>query len=116
VTRARIARQVRHPLMDRDLIEMAEHIARTTGGDVEAALRRLDEVDELIRDIAANPASGARLAGPLSNWLVRHGGRGRRVTIVFRAEAEAGVLYIALVAFGGRNWMAEAEGRQRFGR
>ena len=110
--RARITRQVRHPLVDRDLIAMVEHIVETTGGDIEAAARRLDEVDALLREIAANPASGARL----SDWLARHGGRGRRIRIVFRADLDAGVLHVALVAFGGQDWMTMAEERRGFGR
>ena len=93
---------------------MADHTVTVTGGDVSAARRRLDEVDALIRDVAANLTSGARLSGALSDWLVRHGGRGRRLTVVFRADLEAGVLYVALVAFGGRDWMAETEGRRAF--
>lgn len=93
---------------------MIEHIVQTTGGDVEAAGRRLDEVDALLREIAANPVSGARLSGDLSDWLARHGGRGRRITIVFRADVEVGVLYIALVAFGGQDWMTAAEERRGF--
>jgi len=47
---------------------------------------------------------------------VRHGGRGHRLTIVFRADSERDVLYVALVAFGGQNWMAEGTSRKSFGR
>lgn len=114
--RPRITRQVRHPLADQDPIAMVEHIVESTGGDIEAAARRLDEVDALLREIAANPTSGARLSGDLSDWLARHGGRERRVTIVFRADLDAGVLYVALVAFGEQDWMTAAEERSRFGR
>ncbi len=99
-------RQSKHPLVERDLIGIVEHIVETTQGDFDAAARRLDEVDDLIRDIAANPASGMRLAGPLEGWLVRHGGRGHRLTIVFRADLQRDVLQIALVAFGGQDWVS----------
>ena len=80
--------------------------------DFGAADRRLAEIDALLGDIAANPASGVRLAGPLKGWLVRHGGRDQRITIVFRPDLGRDVLYIALVAFGGQNWPAEVEHRR----
>ena len=99
-------RQSKHPLVERDLIGIVEHIVDVTQGDFDAAGRRLDEIDALIRDIAANPTSGMRLTGPLGGWLVRHGGRGHRLTIVFRADLERDVLQIALVAFGGQDWVS----------
>jgi plasmid stabilization system protein ParE len=107
-------RQVLHPLVRRDVIGIFDHVLATTQGDLRAAERRLDDVDDLIRSIAANPASGVRLAGPLSGWLVRHGGRGHMITVVFRADLEARLLYIAFIGFGGRNWLEEAEGRRGF--
>ena len=77
-------RQSRHPLVERDLIGIVEHIVEVTNGDFAAAERRLDEIDALLRSIAANPSSGIRLSGALEGWLVRHGGRGNRLTVVFR--------------------------------
>ena len=44
---------VRHPLVDQDLAALVDHIVEVTGGDFDAAGRRLDEVDELIADISA---------------------------------------------------------------
>lgn len=98
--------QSKHPLVERDLAGIVEHIVEVTQGDFDAAARRLDEIDALIRDIAANPTSGMRLTGPLDGWLVRRGGRGHRLTIVFRADLERDVLQIALVAFGGQDWVS----------
>ncbi len=74
---------VRHPFLERGLIGMVDHIVDVTDGDVTAAERRLDEVDAFLDSIASNPISGARLSGKLRGWLVRHGGSGQRVTIVF---------------------------------
>ncbi|OIQ78876.1 hypothetical protein GALL_394150 [mine drainage metagenome] len=105
-------RQSKHPLVERDLIGIVEHIVDVTQGDFDAAGRRLDEIDALIRDIAANPTSGMRLTGPLGGWLVRHGGRGHRLTIVFRADLERDVLQIALVAFAGQDWVSLGTERQ----
>lgn len=105
-------RQIRHPLVERDLIGIADHIVDVTGGDYDAAYRRLDEIDDLLRAIAANPLSGNRLAAPLDGWLVRHGGRDHRLTVMFRPDPEAEILFIALVAFGGRDWMALAADRK----
>jgi len=105
-------RQIKHPLVDKDLIGIVEHIVEVTQGDFDAALRRLDEVDALLRDIAANPTSGMRLAGTLDGWLVRHGGRGNRLTIVFHPDIPRDVLQIALVAFGGQDWVGIGEGRK----
>jgi plasmid stabilization system protein ParE len=99
-------RQSKHPLVERDLIGIVDHIVEVTQGDFNAAARRLDEIDDLIRDIAANPMSGMRLTGPLDGWLVRHGGRGHRLTIVFRADVQRDLLQIALVAFGGQDWVS----------
>jgi plasmid stabilization system protein ParE len=106
-------RLIRHPLVNRDLAALVDHIVETTQGDFAAASRRLDEVDNLLAEIAANPLSGMRLAPPLDGWLVRHGGRGHRITIVFRAESD--ILYIALVAFGGQDWMSGGAARRQFG-
>jgi plasmid stabilization system protein ParE len=98
-------RIVRHPFVERDLIGMVEHIVDVTQGDVAAAERRLDEVDALIASILESPRSGVRLYGALSGWLVRHGGTGHRLTIVFRPDMETGAIYLALIAFGGRDWI-----------
>ncbi|TRD16126.1 type II toxin-antitoxin system RelE/ParE family toxin [Palleronia caenipelagi] len=97
-------RLLRHPLVERDLIGIADHIVETTEGDIAAAERRLDEVDALVADILSNPLSGTCLHGDLEGWLVRHGGRGHRLTIVFRTDVDAETLFMALIAFGGRNW------------
>jgi len=108
-------RLIRHPWVGRDLVALVDHIVEVTQGDFAAAARRLDEVDALLAAILASPGSGMRLAAPLEHWLVRHGGRGHRLTIVFRADAERDVLYIALVAFGAQDWIAEGEVRKEFG-
>ena len=107
-------RVVRHPLVQRDLEALVDHIVETTQGGFAAASRRLDEVDDLLADIIANPFSGTRLASPLDGWLVRHGGKGRRITMVFRADPEGGQIHVALVAFGGQDWMAEGASRRAF--
>lgn len=107
-------RFVRHPFFERDLIGIVDHIVEVTDGDVAAAERRLDEVDALLQAIASNPTSGTRLSGKLDGWLVRHGGSGHRLTIVFKPEVEAGTIYLALVAFGGRDWMRRATARKTF--
>jgi hypothetical protein len=107
-------RIVRHPLVDQDLAALVNHIINVTGGDINAARRRLDEVDDLIADITANPMSGVRLASPLDGWLVRHGGRGHRLTVVFRADLNKNCVFVALVAFGWQDWITEGETRRSF--
>ena len=107
-------RQVRHPLVEQDIIAIAEHIVETTDGNIVAAERRLDEIDDLLKGIAGNPFSGVRLSGSLEGWLVRHGGRDYRITIVFRPDAIAQCLYIALVAFGGQDWLTKGPARLEF--
>jgi len=99
-------RQSKHPLVERDQVGIVEHIVEATQGDFDAAARRLDEIDAPILDIATNPRSVMRLTGPLDGWLVRHGGRSHRLTIVFRADLERDVFQIALVAFGGQDWVS----------
>jgi plasmid stabilization system protein ParE len=76
---------------------MCSRVPATPG----AAARREREIAALVASIAANPHSGARLGGRLRGWLVRHGGRGRMVTVVFRPADEAGAVLIAMVAFAG---------------
>ena len=93
---------------------MVDHIVEITGGDLDAAGRRLDEVDDLIADISASPMSGVRLAPPLEGWLVRHGGRGHRLTVVFRADLATDCVLVALVAFGGQDWITEGKTRKSF--
>jgi len=107
-------RFVRHPFFERDLIGIVDHIIEVTDGDVAAAARRLDEVDALLEAIVSNPNSGVRLTDKLDGWLVRHGGAGHRLTIVFKPDVEAAKIYLALVAFGGRDWMRLASARQVF--
>jgi hypothetical protein len=107
-------RVLRHPLVDRDLVALVDHIIEVTGGDFAAAGRRLDEIDEMMADIESSPSSGVRLAAPLDGWLVRHGGRGHRLTVVFRPDLERDCIFVALVAFGGQDWMAEGKARKSF--
>ena len=107
-------RQVRHPLVRRDVMGIVDHILGATQGNLAAAGRRLDEIDDVLRAIADSPASGVRLDGPLAGWLARHGGRGQMITVVFRSDVEAGLRYVALIAFGGRNWLDKATDRRRF--
>ena len=109
-------RIVRHPLVEQDLAALVDHIIDVTSGDFDAAARRLDEVDDLIADISSNPMSGVRLAPPLDGWLVRHGGRGHRLTVVFRADLNKNCVFVALIAFGGQDWMTESEARKSFSR
>jgi plasmid stabilization system protein ParE len=89
---------------------MCSRVPATPG----AAARREREIAALVASIAANPHSGARLGGRLRGWLVRHGGRGRMVTVVFRPADEAGAVLIAMVAFGARDWMGAMDGRRDF--
>lgn len=96
------------------LLGLVDNIIKTTQGNFAAAARRLDEIDAHLEEIAASPASGRRLSPPLDGWLVRHGGRGHRITIEFKASLELDALYIALVAFGGQDWIAEGETRKTF--
>ena len=105
---------IRHPFFERDLIGIVDHIVEVTDGDVATATRRLDEVDALLESIASNPNSGVRLNGKLDGWLVRHGGAGKRLPMVFKPDVDAGQIYLALVAFGGRDWMRLASARQVF--
>lgn len=99
-----------HPLVRRDLRELARHVADVSG-DPRAAERRLDQVDDLLADTLRNPNSGAPLSSAPPGWRVRHGGAGRRITIVFRLTEAGDCLQIALVAFGGQNWMDAAPKR-----
>ncbi|KIC39836.1 hypothetical protein RA27_17455 [Ruegeria sp. ANG-R] len=107
-------RFVRHPFFERDLIGIVNHIVEVTEGDTAAALRRLDEIDTLLEAIVEEPTSGVRLEGKLDGWLVRHGGAGHRLTIVFKPDIDTATIYLALVAFGGRDWMKLAANRQVF--
>jgi len=107
-------RFVRHPFFERDVIGIVDHIVEVTDGDVAAASRRLDEVDALLEAIASNPNSGVRLNAKLDGWLVRHGGAGQRLTIVFKPDMDTEVIYPALVAFGGRDWIKLASARRVF--
>jgi plasmid stabilization system protein ParE len=104
-------RILRHPLVTRDIRGIAEHVLDISG-DPAAARRRLHQIDDLLRSIGEAPTSGARLSGALAGWRVRFGGPDQRLSVVFRTDVEAGTIYIALVAFGGRDWMGLARARQ----
>lgn len=99
-----------HPLVSRDIDEIAFFIYQTAGSR-DAAIRRLQEVDALRRDVISNPLSGVRLDGRLTGCLVRHGGRDNRLTIIWRPEPEHNRTRILMVAFGGRDWMGQAPER-----
>ena len=103
---------VPHPLLERDIIGMAEHVFRVTG-DPEAARRRLAETRALIGDIMREPALGSRLGEQAEGWRIRHGARDRRISVVFRHDPEADRLYLALVAFGGQDWTTRLAARTR---
>lgn len=107
-------RLVRHPFVERDLIGMVDHIVEVTRGDIAAAERRLDEVDALIASILDNPSPGVRLGGALSGWLVRHGGTGHRLSVVFQPDMAKRMVFLALVAFGGRDRVRLAALRRSF--
>ena len=103
-------RIVPHPLLEQDIVGIAEHV-HAVSGDAAAALRRIAEVRDLIAAIADEPGFGVPLDGDLAGWRVRHGGTGRRITVVFRHDAGRGALYVALVAFGRQDWEERAAGR-----
>lgn len=106
-------RIVPHPLIERDIVGIAEHVF-TVSGDAAAARRRISEVRDLIAAIVDQPGLGVALGDGLSGWRVRHGGGGRRITVVFRHDTEADRLYVALVAFGGQDWQGHASKRTDF--
>ena len=83
-----------HPLLERDIVGMAEHIF-SVSGDGAAARRRVLEISDLIQAIAAERGLGAPLDGKLAKWCVRHRGQGRRNT-------DVDAVYVALVTFGGQ--------------
>lgn len=97
------------------MIELVDHIVEVTQGDFAAAARRRDEFDDLLKDIAGNPRSGMRLSEPLGGWLVRHGDRGHRITIVIRADPGRDELCVVLVVFGGQDRITEGAARREFG-
>ena len=105
---------VPHPLLERDLVGIAEHVFAVSG-DGAVARKRISGARALIQAIAADPRLGTTLDGGLAGWRVRHGGQGRRITVVFRHHTALDAIFVALVAFGGRGWEAYAAGRSRFG-
>lgn len=96
-----------HPHVGRDLQAIAEHVA-TVSGSRAAAGRRLDEIDKLVAEIGRSPNSGARIG---NGWLVRHGGAGQKITIVFRLDDSRDCVQIAIIAFGRQNWEPKASQR-----
>lgn len=103
-------RIARHPLVRRDLRELARHVADVSG-DPAAAGRRLDQVDARLTDILANPGLGSFLSAELPGWRVRHRGADREIPVVFRLAEAGDCLQIALVAFGGQDWVDTAPDR-----
>ncbi|CTQ49448.1 type II toxin-antitoxin system RelE/ParE family toxin [Jannaschia donghaensis] len=97
------------------MVGTVDHITKMTEGDYDAAFRRLNEVDTLLRSVLENRTFRAHLRGKLDNWLVRHGGSGQRLKGVFQPDLGDDVIYLAMVAFGGRDWMKAAVGRRAFG-
>ena len=99
-----------HPLVTRDIDEIAFFVFETSGSR-DAAIRRLREIDALRRDIIARPLSGVRLDGLLSGCLARHGGRDNHLTIVWHPDTGRNRARILMVALGGKDWMGRAPER-----
>ena len=104
-------RIVPHPLLERDIIGMAEHV-HAVSGDGNAVRRRIVEARELLGGVQDNPNLGAPLAGKLAGWRVRHGGKHRQISVVYRHDTKTNRLYLALVAFGEQDWMGRVTGRR----
>ncbi len=64
------------------------YIVEVTDGDAAAALRRLDEIDLQLEAILGKPTSVVHLEGKLDGRMVRHGGGGHHLTIVFKPDTE----------------------------
>lgn len=95
-------------------METVDHMVAVTGGDVAGARRRPGEVDALIPDIAADPTSAGAFPGrrrPGSCVMADGGGIPRWCS---GPTWKAGVLRMAIVASGGRDWMTEAGGWRAF--
>ena len=105
-------RIVAHPLLERDLIDIATHVFLISQ-DAAAARRRIAEARELLAKIAENPALGAWVDTGVPGWRVRHGGRGRLLSVVYRHDPEADLLMLAMVAFAGQDWTTQARLRRR---
>lgn len=86
---------------------MAQHVAVNSQSKA-AARKRLQEVEALIKNIQAAPVSGNRLD---NGCLVRHGGAGRMITVVFRPNLARNTIQIAIVAFGGKDWVSRIPNR-----
>jgi len=99
-----------HPLVTRDIDEIAFFIYQTSGSR-DAAIRRLQEIDALRRDVIARPLSGVRLDGRLAGCLARHGGRDNSLTIVWHPKREENRARILMIAFGGKDWIGQAPER-----
>lgn len=66
-------RIVPHPLLERDIVGIAEHV-HAVSGDAAAARRRVAEVRDLIAAFVEEPGLGAKPGGPPNGWCVWHGG------------------------------------------
>lgn len=103
-------RIVPHPLLESDIIAMAEHVYAVSG-DADAARRRIAEARALLDSVRDDPDLGRPLSGELAGWRVRHGGQRRQISVVYRHDAAMDCLYLALVTFGGQDWTGRATGR-----
>ena len=101
-----------HPLLRRDISGIAEHVL-SRSGDPEAARRRVIEIRELLAAVQDQPGHGAPLADTLPGWRMRHGGKGRKILIVYRYDPQDDLLCLALVAFAGQDWTARATDRRQ---
>ena len=102
---------VPHPLFERDIIGMAEHVMAVSG-DGDAARRRVLEARALLGRVQQEPDLGRPLDGGLAGWRIRHGGKHRQISIVYRYDGSADRLYLALLSFGGQDWKGRATPRR----
>lgn len=93
---------VPHPLFERDIIGMAEHVLAVSG-DGNAARRRVLEARALLACVQEDPDLGRPLDGDLSGWRIRHGGKHRQNSVVYRYDGAANRLYLALLSFDGQD-------------
>ena len=103
-------RKALHADFQADIDGIQSHILDVTG-DSNAALRRVREIDALVKRILENPLSGTRLDSDLEGCLRRSGGRDQKIVIVFEPFIDEGFVLFLLASFGGQNWSERAKDR-----
>lgn len=98
---------IRHPAVDRDLLDIIDLIADYAGKEV--ALRKLNEIESTIKHLSQTPHTGT--LRPEIHPEIRAIPTARKGVVCFVIDDEAKTIKIVAIIYAGREWSQAAKDR-----